>query len=538
MSCAAAAAEPKIDSVGANEGGTDGVRVESVNLPGSKMRFHVAVNGTSVQRAVKETLNGLEKHVNVPGFRPGKPVNEKILMNFIGKEKVLEQAAETVLLRHMKEALQEVEGKAIKDTEAVVTPRDHLMRMMSDCYNSDDGAGGTSLEFEVEVEVAPEVSWTGDYNKMSIDVTIPCLSAEGGDEASSPNEGEARRRTNLIISNRLKELGVMRIVADRGVEKGDVAVVSTEGFRIDEEGKKGDEILAARQERFRIDTNEDLSSYIPGFIEHLMYMKVGETKKDIRLTFPDNWVVEALRGTDSFWNMTVDELFCTEVPEESDEMADRIQPGMKSMSELREHLDGIAMEKIMKEEQDMVDGALLRTLNGLLETEVPEALVQEHGQQMYLQKLIQMQGTGQISSEQIAKLATREMVDNFIDSKRDEIVQSVRTTLAVEDVFNKENMEITREELEEEMKAAKLDFESNGMDYDEARLEEQAEEVLIGRKVMAHLREKSVVNKSYSFDQPAGKEDEKGGAQQKGKAKSKKKTDGDKKKKKKKSESA
>ena len=53
---------------------------------------------------------------------------------------------------------------------------------------------------------------------------------------------------------------------------------------------------------------------------------------------------------------------------------------------------------------------------------------------------------------------------------------------------------------------------------------------------MAHLREKSVVNKSYSFDQPAGREDEKGGAQQKGKAKSKKKTDGDKKKKK--SESA
>ena len=49
-------------------------------------------------------------------------------------------------------------------------------------------------------------------------------------------------------------------------------MVSTEGFRIDEEGKKGDEILAARQERFRIDTNEDLSSYIPGFIEHLMYV--------------------------------------------------------------------------------------------------------------------------------------------------------------------------------------------------------------------------------------------------------------------------
>ena len=316
----------------------------------------------------------------------------------------------------------------------------------------------------------------------------------------------------------------MRIVADRGIEPGDIAVVSTEGFRIDEEGGKGDEILAARQERFRIDTNDDLSSYIPGFIEHLMYMKAGETKSDIRLTFPDNWAVEALRGTESLWGITVDEHFCMEVPEESDELADRIQPGMKSMAELRAHLDGVAMETIMKEEEEMVDGALLRTLNGLLETEVPEALVQEHGQQMYLQKLIQMQGSGQLPPEQIAKLATREMVDNFIDSKRDEIVQSVRTTLAVEAVFTKEGMEIGRDELEEEMGAAKLDFESNGMEYDEARLEEQAEEVLIGRKVIAHLRETSTVNKTYSFDQPVGgggDAAEAGKAKKKGKGKKK-----------------
>ena len=172
----------------------------------------------------------------------------------------------------------------------------------------------------------------------------------------------------------------------------------------------------------------------------------------------------------------------------------------------------------------MVDGALLRTLNGLLETEVPEALVQEHGQQMYLQKLIQMQGSGQLPPEQIAKLATREMVDNFIDSKRDEIVQSVRTTLAVEAVFTKEGMEIGRDELEEEMGAAKLDFESNGMEYDEARLEEQAEEVLIGRKVIAHLRDTSTVNKTYSFDQPVGgggDAAEAGKAKKKGKGKKK-----------------
>ena len=50
---------------------------------------------------------------------------------------------------------------------------------------------------------------------------------------------------------------------------------------------------------------------------------------------------------------------------------------------------------------------------------------------MYLQKLIQMQSMGKLSSEQLAQLANRQMVDNFISAKREEIVQSVSTTLAV-----------------------------------------------------------------------------------------------------------
>ena len=474
-------------------------QVESEALAGSKMRFKVSVNAANVVDTIKETLSDLEKRVQVPGFRPGKPVGEKILLNYIGRDKVFEEAAETVLLRHMKYALREVEGKAIKDTERVVTDGKKILKAMRACYS----AATDCLSFEVEVEVAPEVRWRGDYAAMSVDVVIP-VTAEAADSSSSESEppssaAEARRRTDAIIANRLKELGTMRIVTDRGVEDGDIAVVSTEGYRVNEDGSRGDEILAARQKKFRIDlTGEDLSSYIPGFIENLRYMKAGETKDDIRLTFPDNWAVETLRGTDSLWKIHVDEHFCIEVPQESDDIAAKIQPGMESMDGLRAHLDAIAMEGIVKEEEDMTDDALLRSLSGLMEADIPEGLIQEHGQQLYLQKLIEMQSTGKLSSEQISSLATREMVDNFIVSKRDDIQQSVATTLAVEDVFKCEKMEITREELEEEMKVAKRDFDKNGMQYDEARLEEQAEEVLIGRKVIAFLRDKSEVTKKYT----------------------------------------
>ena len=68
----------------------DMVHVEGpMHLPGSKLKFNVTVGESSVVNAIKDTLKGLEKSVKVPGFRPGKPVNEKILINYVGKDKVM-----------------------------------------------------------------------------------------------------------------------------------------------------------------------------------------------------------------------------------------------------------------------------------------------------------------------------------------------------------------------------------------------------------------------------------------------------------------
>lgn len=159
----------------------------------------------------------------------------------------MEEAAETLLLRNMKHALQEVEGEAIKDTERVITTRKEIIDMVLAAWearNSQDNdlsiLGVNPFTFDIEVEVAPEVKWKGDYNAITVDVVVPCGEGDNSesDEAGTGSGGEARRRTNTLIKNRLKELGVMRVVTERGIELGDVVVVSTEGFKINEDGSK------------------------------------------------------------------------------------------------------------------------------------------------------------------------------------------------------------------------------------------------------------------------------------------------------------
>lgn len=67
----------------------------------------------------------------------------------------------------------------------------------------------------------------------------------------------------------------------------------------------------------------------------MLLYQAGETKDDIKLTFPDTWVIESLQNIDSVWSIKVLEHFGLEIPEESDEIATKIQPGMKTMEELR-----------------------------------------------------------------------------------------------------------------------------------------------------------------------------------------------------------
>lgn len=425
--------------------------------------------------------------MQVPGFRQGKAVPEQMLMNYVGREKVISEAVETLLLDNMKYALREVEGRSIKDSEKLTTTKEELLSMMKQ-VEKDKLA---SLEFSVEVEVAPTLTWKSSYHDLILDVTLP------------HGEKNANKKTEAVISSRLRDLGTLRIVTDRGFQMGDNISVNTEAYKLNEDGTKGDEILTCRQERFRIDTNdESIKDFIPGFVDGIIGAKSGDVIEGLHLTFPENWAIDSLQNVKSEWKITVLEHLFMEVPEESDELADKIQPGMKTMKELREHLNATALKSIEKEAEQKSDEAMLQAVTELVDVDVPETLVQDQGYQMYMQKLMELKQSGRVSPDQITQFAQREMVDNFVTSMRDDIEKSVKLTLAVENIFeSEESLSITREELETEVKTTIEEFERDNFPYEEKKLEEQAEEVLIGRKVMQFLRDTCTINKTYSFDE-------------------------------------
>lgn len=78
-----------------------------------------------------------------------------------------------------------------------------------------------------------------------------------------------------------------------------------------------------------------------------------------------------------------------------------------------------------------------------------------------------------LSRDQVVGLSSADMVQNFLLSQKQRISDSVKQTLAVAEIFKIENLEVSEEELESEVKNAIDEFKRYDQEYDEQRVKEQ-----------------------------------------------------------------
>lgn len=149
----------------------------------------------------------------------------------------------------------------MQDSERVVTPPDQIISNFS---GTDLRPTGPSI-YEFEVDVFPELKWTGDFRTLSVSVEA------AGDAAS-----EAKEVEQMILAKQ-KELSPLRVVADRGLAIGDTAVLNVDCHRVNADGSQGEPLDFATVRRLRLDTSEE-QDIIPGFVEALVGLKVGEDR--------------------------------------------------------------------------------------------------------------------------------------------------------------------------------------------------------------------------------------------------------------------
>ena len=227
-------------------------------------------------------------------------------------------------------------------------------------------------------------------------------------------------------------------VTDRAVQNGDTVSLDFEGFvdGVAFEGGKG--------------TDYPLTigsgAFIPGFEEQLVGFEIGQ-EGDVNVKFPEDYQAEDLAGKDATFKCKVNSIRAKELPELNDDFAS--DAGFDTLAEYKEDVKKKLEDKKAADEKAKREDAVVRAVIEDADMDLPEAMIETQQRQMvneFAQRL-QMQG---MNMDQYLQY-TGSSVDQMLAQVKPQAIERIKSRLVLEAVAAKEKIEISAEELAEEL---------------------------------------------------------------------------------------
>ncbi|MBX5469100.1 MAG: trigger factor [Thermoleophilaceae bacterium] len=327
------------------------VKTKTTELESSRVRVDVEVAPAAVEREVESAARALGREMRVSGFRRGK-VPAPVVIQRVGREAVLEEAIRRGLPGWYEEALAEARLATVGDPKLDV---------------GDYPAKGDPLSFTIEVGVRPTAK-LGEYKGLEVGRREPQVDA-----------GDVERELE-----RLRESLASLESVDREAREGDYVVLDFVGT-LDGEPFEGGEARG-----YTIELGSD--RLVPGFEEQLVGAKAGE-ERDVRVTFPDDYGVERLRGREAVFATTVKDVKEKRLPELDDDFATDAA-GFDTLDELRADIE----QKLREADERSIEGefrqAVLDAAVEAAAVEVPHELVHAKAHEMWHDTAHQLQHRG------------------------------------------------------------------------------------------------------------------------------------------------
>ena len=366
--------------------------------------FQVETDAAEFEAAVNGAYLKNKSSIYIPGFRKGK-APRAVVEGMYGHEVFYQDAMDELAPKAFDQGLKE------SQLRIVGAPA------ISDVKVTDE----RTVEYSFEVTLYPEVT-LGQYKGLSAQKDAVNVSDEDVNK-----ELEAARKRNARILT----------VDDREAQMGDTANIDFDGYL------DGERFDGGKAEGYDLELGS--GSFVPGFEEQVVGMKIGEDK-DINITFPEDYVAD-LAGKAVVFKVKLNSLSVKELPELDDEFA-------KDVSEfdtLDEYKADIR-EKQEKQQQEMADNKfrseIIRKACENMTVDVPEVMIDDKLEEIVRNYAANFGFTDRNTSlEDLLK-----MMGVDAAAIRPSAEMQVKTELLLEAVVKAENMEVTEEDTEEYMK--------------------------------------------------------------------------------------
>lgn len=413
-------------------------------------KLTIEVSAEELEKALQAAYLKQRGKIALPGFRKGK-VPRQMIEKMYGPEIFYDDAANQLIGANYGKAYDECE------LEIVSQPTIDIVQIEK----------GKPFIFTAEVAVKPEVT-LGEYKGLKVDkYSTRVTQKEIEEEINKERERNARTIE----------------VTDRAVEDKDMISLDFDGSvdGVPFEGGKG--------------TNYPLTigsgAFIPGFEEQLIGAEIGK-EVEVKVTFPEDYHAEDLAGKEAVFVCTVQSISAKELPEMDDEFASEVSE-CETLEEYKAEVKKNIKERKEKEGMQKKEDQAVEQAVANAEMDIPEAMIDMQVRQMAddFASRIQQQG---LTVEQYFQFTGMTQEKMFEDLKP-QAEKRIRTRLVLEAIVKAENLEVSDERLEEEIKkmAESYQMESEKlMEYMGAAEKDQMKEDIAVQDAVTFLVEASV----------------------------------------------
>ena len=409
----------------------------------------------------QKALNDIRQHAQLPGFRKGKAPLGML------KKRYRQEITDDITRKVIPETLESVITE--KDIKAVGQPRLHHVGLKENEH----------FHFCVYVEVLPEVTLS-DWKGIEAEKLKVVISDEDVESA---------------IEQRLKNAEKKETITDRGIENGDQVTMAL--TVIDEEAG---ETLTDLEDYQIVPGDEGahpiISELIQGLEREAMTSKTFDAGEDE--SHFEAWAGKTLKA-----HIEIKDVSRTSQPELNDDFAK--EQGAENVDDWRQKVRA-DLEKQAEDRETMeAQTRIIRKLMEGYDFEVPGTLVNEEARNQVQQQLmpyIQMMGEQFLDDK---------LLGNMLEAAKPQAAFKVRTDLVLEKVAETEGLEVSDEELDQELEQYVEAFKAKSLDdlksqYQERGLIEGVGNVIKRRKALDAIVEAAKIENVDQLSESASKD--------------------------------
>ena len=371
-----------------------------------KHEVNIKIEGEEWKKALHKAYEKNNKNAKIDGFRPGKAPYE-IFVKHYGIENLFIDAADSCLQESYLKAI--TESKLIPVTEPKV-----------DIKEIDEN----HVEFIFTIITKPEIK-IKKYEGLKI----------------KKDKLEVKEEEIQDEIDHLLEQYAELVVKEGTVENGDTVIIDYEGFL------DGVPFEGGKAENYSLVIGSN--TFIPGFEEQLIGMD-KDSEKEIKVTFPEDYHAENLKGKETTFKVKVHEIKTKQNRELDDEFFEDLgMEGVNSLETLKESIkEHLEAHKKTDIENKFVDD-MLDAISKQTEIDIPEEMVEDEIN--HLIKRFEEQLKYQGVSLDLYYSLTKSTEKDLREQVEKEAFKNVLYRLILEELVKILEITVTDEEVDEEL---------------------------------------------------------------------------------------